>query len=153
MPHLALPAEQPPPALDDQRGIGWFLEQTRELSTQCQSRVEGHRKLARACRKVNGVLSYGLFVLATLTSAPVVVYIWQHDSGSKAWGIVSLACTLVVAILNGSIAKANYVKLQFEQQEAEQFFAAFELLVSINQSIYLMSLGATGTQQTRSSVQ
>ena len=59
----------------------------------------------------------------------MIVYIWQHDSGSKAWGIVSLVCTLAVAVLKGSIAKANYVTLQFEQQEAEHFFTTFEQLV------------------------
>ena len=94
MPRLALPAEHPPPGLDTQGEIGWFVQQTRELTTHCAGRAEGHCKLAIACRKVGGILSYSLFVLATITSAPVVVYIWQHDSGSKAWGIVSLVCTL-----------------------------------------------------------
>ncbi|KAA6428423.1 MAG: hypothetical protein FRX49_01299 [Trebouxia sp. A1-2] len=105
-----------------------------ELTQQCKGRPEKHAEIANTCRIVNGLMSYALFVLAVLTSAPVVTYIWQHDTKSKTWGLVALICTLVVAAQNGSLARANYVQLQYEQQEAASFFGNFKQDVAIRLS-------------------
>ncbi|DBA77750.1 TPA: hypothetical protein ACH3X2_008441 [Trebouxia sp. C0005] len=134
MPNLALAPERPSTVLSDDEAIEFYVDTTMELTQQCKGRPEKHAEIANTCRIVNGLMSYALFVLAVLTSAPVVTYIWQHDTKSKTWGLVALICTLVVAAQNGSLARANYVQLQYEQQEAASFFGNFKQDVAIRLS-------------------
>ena len=110
MPPLALTPAFPPLAFtDDAQELKWYQEETRLLASDCEYHVQKHHDLAGTNRRFNVLLSFVIWFVSTIMSAPLATYVLQQDTKSgKPWAITTLVCSLLVSILYGVQTKAKY---------------------------------------------